>query len=109
MKKQIEVKKEQPLIAVVRTQEDSLIFKVASLQELADKIESIPNLDPCKVTIFKDRDRIGLEAAELSHRIEALSVFMNPEGEASNLNRTVGTFLLTDMVTDMRGLIMASV
>jgi hypothetical protein len=60
-------------------------------------LETWRDIDPCKITIFRDRDNIRSEVAELCHRIEALSALIDPDFKASDISRS----------TDMRVLSLA--
>lgn len=62
------------------------------------------DIDPCKITIFRDKDKIKIEMAKVCHRIEVLSIFLNPEVKESELDRSIGSILLADLATDMRAL-----
>jgi hypothetical protein len=107
MKEQIQTKNQDPLTVVVRIQDDSMVFRVATLKELTDKMEAWRDIDPCRITIFRDREMIRTQISELCHRIEALSDLINPEEEASDISRCIGSTLLADMTGEMSGLSLA--
>ena len=96
---------QKTLTAVVRKENDFFVFKGASLKELANQMETgLNDIDPCKITIFRDKDKIKKEMSELCSRLEAISNLLNPDFGPSDLDRGIGSILLTDLATDMRAL-----
>lgn len=96
---------QKTLTAVVRKENDFFVFKGESLKELANQMETgLNDIDPCKITIFRDKDTIKKEMSELCSRIEAISNLLNPDFEPSDLDRGIGSILLADLATDMRAL-----